>query len=188
MEETKSIVKLSSVDKLDNDTSKVINKILKEKDPNELKNLTQLFALAQAKKNILRSSTLNNIIDKTTEEMLARIEKHPGEFSHTDLINYLQAAQGAIDKASKLKEDLSTIQPVYNQQNNQLNIITGSELSRESKENVIDFFKKLLDKNSNVNNIKVEEDDVSSTPVEDENQTRTETVDEVKPNLLNEEE
>lgn len=182
MEESKELIKSSTKDKLDNDTSKVINKIIKEKDPTELKNLTQLFALTQAKKNILRSSTLNNIIDRTTEEMLARIEKHPGEFSHTDLINYLQAAQGAIDKANKLKEDLSTIQPIYNQQNNQVNIIAGSELSRESKENVIDFFKKLLNK-------KPEEDLKSEIKDEPQSQVEEDEIEPVsKPNFLNEEE
>lgn len=182
MEENKELIKSSTKDKLDNDTSKVINKIIKEKDPTELKNLTQLFALTQAKKNILRSSTLNNIIDKTTEEMLARIEKHPGEFSHTDLINYLQAAQGAIDKANKLKEDLSTIQPVYNQQNNQVNIIAGSELSRESKENVIDFFKKLLNK-------KPEENLKSEIKDEPQPQVEEDEIEPIsKPNFLNEEE
>lgn len=182
MEESKELIKSSTKDKLDNDTSKVINKIIKEKDPTELKNLTQLFALTQAKKNILRSSTLNNIIDRTTEEMLARIEKHPGEFSHTDLINYLQAAQGAIDKANKLKEDLSTIQPIYNQQNNQVNIIAGSELSRESKENVIDFFKKLLNK-------KPEENLKSEIKDEPQSQVEEDEIEPVsKPNFLNEEE
>lgn len=182
MEESKELIKPSTKDKLDNDTSKVINKIIKEKDPTELKNLTQLFALTQAKKNILRSSTLNNIIDKTTEEMLARIEKHPEEFSHTDLINYLQAAQGAIDKANKLKEDLSTIQPIYNQQNNQVNIIAGSELSRESKENVIDFFKKLLNK-------KPEENLKSEIKDEPQPQVEEDEIEPVsKPNFLNEEE
>lgn len=182
MEESKELIKSSTKDKLDSDTSKVINKIIKEKDPTELKNLTQLFALTQAKKNILRSSTLNNIIDKTTEEMLARIEKHPEEFSHTDLINYLQAAQGAIDKANKLKEDLSTIQPIYNQQNNQVNIIAGSELSRESKENVIDFFKKLLNK-------KPEENLKSEIKDEPQSQVEEDEVEPVsKPNFLNEEE
>ncbi len=182
MEESKELIKPSTKDKLDNDTSKVINKIIKERDPTELKNLTQLFALTQAKKNILRSSTLNNIIDKTTEEMLARIEKHPEEFSHTDLINYLQAAQGAIDKANKLKEDLSTIQPIYNQQNNQVNIIAGSELSRESKENVIDFFKKLLNK-------KPEENLKSEIKDEPQPQVEEDEIEPVsKPNFLNEEE
>lgn len=182
MEENKELIKPSTKDKLDNDTSKVINKIIKEKDPTELKNLTQLFALTQAKKNILRSSTLNNIIDKTTEEMLARIERHPGEFSHTDLINYLQAAQGAIDKANKLKEDLSTIQPIYNQQNNQVNIIAGSELSRESKENVIDFFKKLLNK-------KPEENLNSEIKDESQPQVKEDEIESIsKPNFLNEEE
>lgn len=182
MEESKELIKSSTKDKLDSDTSKVINKIIKEKDPTELKNLTQLFALTQAKKNILRSSTLNNIIDRTTEEMLVRIEKHPEEFSHTDLINYLQAAQGAIDKANKLKEDLSTIQPIYNQQNNQVNIIAGSELSRESKENVIDFFKKLLNKKPE-ENLKSEIKDESQSQVEED---EIEPVS--KPNFLNEEE
>ena len=182
MEESKELIKSSTKDKLDNDTSKLINKIIKEKDSTELKNLTQLFALTQAKKNILRSSTLNNIIDRTTEEMLARIEKHPEEFSHTDLINYLQAAQGAIDKANKLKEDLSTIQPIYNQQNNQVNIIAGSELSRESKENVIDFFKKLLNK-------KPEENLKSEIKDEPQSQVEEDEIEPVsKPNFLNEEE
>lgn len=182
MEENKELIKPSTKDKLDNDTSKVINKILKEKDPNELKNLTQLFALTQVKKNILRSSTLNSIIDKTTEEMLARLEKHPGEFSHTDLINYLQAAQNTIEKTNKLKDDLSTIQPIYNQQNNQVNIIAGSELSRESKENVIDFFKKLLNKNP-------EENLKSEIKDEPQPQVKEDEIEPIsKPNFLNEEE
>lgn len=120
-------------------TDKVVEDIVATNDPNELKDLTTLFNICMTKKNILRAETLNNLVDRSTEEMLRRIEHHPGEFSHTDLINYLNVAQSSLDKIAKSSEVLADQPVIVNQTNTQININGKEDTSKEEiRRNVLD--------------------------------------------------
>ena len=75
--------------------------------------------------------------------MLERFEKKPGEFSNSDLINYLQVTQNAIDRANK---SISLIDENPAITLNQVNINVTDNLSRESRTKIEDAVKAILQK------------------------------------------
>ena len=79
----------------------VIDLYTDENDIDKVKDLTHLFNLNQAKKNVLRVLKLNSLLDKVSDQMIERFTKQPGAFSNSDLLNYMQVTQSAIDRANK---------------------------------------------------------------------------------------
>ena len=130
---------------LDLQTAEVAQKILNEQDIDKVKDLTHLFNLNQSKKNVLRVMRLNGLLDKVSDQIIERFEKRPGEFSNSDLLQYMQVVQASIDRANKsvnLVEEAPIIS--LNQQNINVNINKADELDRESKNRVIDAVTALL--------------------------------------------
>ena len=146
MEENKDLSKTLDLISLDDETNSIAQRIIDESDLDEVKKLTQLFNLNQSKKNAMRVLKLNSLLDKVSDQMIERFEKKPGEFSNSDLLNYLTVTQNAIDRANKslnLVEDTPAIQL---QQNNQINVNIIDGMSRDSKEKVTDAVKSILAK------------------------------------------
>lgn len=134
---------------LDDKTNDIANKIVEEDDLEETKKLINLFNLHQAKKNVLRVLKFNSLLDKVSDQMLARFEKCPGEFSNGDLINYLTVTQNAIDRANK---SIALVDETPMIQFNQVNIANPEQsLSRESKENIIKAVQALMTKAKELN-------------------------------------
>lgn len=143
-EQKTNIDDLVNIIPLNKDISDVTQKIIEENDVDRLKNLTSLFNVNQAKKNALRVIKLNSLLDKVSDEMIARFEKHPGEFSNADLLNYLQVTQSAIDRANKSLGLIDEASPI---QFNQVNVnVKTDELDRESKEKVADAIKAIMNR------------------------------------------
>ena len=135
---------------LDIQTSQIAQEIINENDVDTIKDLTHLFNLNQAKKNVLRVMKLNGLLDTVSDKIIERFEKYPDNFSSADLLNYLQVTQNAIDKANKnlsLVEDTPVIQV---NQNNQVNLNIVDTYDRESKERVMEFIKSVLAKSSSI--------------------------------------
>lgn len=128
-------------------------------DPDSFKKLVDLFNFNQAKKNVIRTKTYSDILDKVADQMLERFNKNADEFSNADLLNYLQATQTAMEKASKSVETVNTNPAIQLNQLN-INVENSSDLSRESREKIKDVITKLL-----LQQQKVEE---VSTPLVDE--------------------
>ena len=100
MEDKISTDDILSAIPLDSNSNALAENILKESDLDEIKRLTQLFNLNQAKKNVLRVLKLNSLLDKVSDQMLERFEKRPGEFSNSD-VNVDKDPIKSIDKESK---------------------------------------------------------------------------------------
>lgn len=130
--------------KLKSETDEVIKNIVDTQDPSTLKDLTNLFNMCMTKKNILRAETLNDLVDHSTQEMLVRIKHHPGEFSHADLISYVNVAQASLDRITKSSEAVENAAIVFNQNNTQINVQTDTGISEETRQNVVDAMSKLL--------------------------------------------
>lgn len=132
---------------LDESTNKLAQDIIKEQDIDNIKNLMHLFNVSQAKKNVLRVLKLNDLLDKVQDQMVERFEKKPGEFSNADLLNYMQVAQQAIDRANK---SLTLVDETPAITMNQLNVsISGQDtdtLSRESREKVTEAINNIMKK------------------------------------------
>lgn len=177
---------------LDQDTTELAQQIIEEKNLDNLQNLTHLFNLNQAKKNVLRVMKLNQLLDKVSDQMIERFDKTPDNFSNADLLNYMQVTQSAIDRANKslnLVDETPAIQV-----NTQINVNANADgldlLDRESKGRVAEAIKGILNKIQSMNNtdlndiIEVKEEPINL--IEDKDEFVTENVKETV--LLNEEE
>lgn len=129
--------------KLDIYAKELADDIIKEQDLDKIKNLTNLFNINQHKKNIVRTTKLNELLDAITDQMVERFHKKPNEFSNADLLDYLTAVQNTIDKANKntAQEDLQPIQQINN---TQININNEEQLSKEARDRVLNFIKKTI--------------------------------------------
>ena len=146
-------------------------------------NLTHLFNLNQAKKNVLRILKLNQLLDKVSDQMIERFEKRPGEFSNADLLNYMQVAQSAIDRANK---SLNLVDETPAIQINQQNIIMDKEiLDKDSRDRVTDAVNAILNKINKMKNEEQKEDIIELIEEEKAEDTTNQPADETK--LLNEE-
>lgn len=130
---------------LDNSTADIAQKIIAEDNIENVKNLTHLFNLNQSKKNVLRVLKLNNLLDKVQDQMIERFEKKPGEFSNADLLNYMQVAQSAIDRANK---SLNLVDETPSITMNQVNVNISEDpvLNRESREKVTEAIAAIMKK------------------------------------------
>jgi len=140
-------------DGLDESISKIAQEIINENDVDSIKDLTHLFNLNQAKKNVIRVIKLNGLLDTVSDKIIERFEKYPDNFSSADLLNYLQVTQTAIDKANKnlnLVDDTPVIQVNHN---NQLNVNIIDTYDRESKERVLDYIKSVLANSTDSNDV-----------------------------------
>lgn len=130
---------------LEQETTAVLNKIVKSESTEELKSYVDMFSLNMAKKNAVRLAKLQNLMDAVTDQAVTRAEKHPGEFSNKELIDYMKVVQEQINSSQKNIETLGD-QPMIqiNNQKNEVNITMDSGLSRDSKNKVIDTIKALI--------------------------------------------
>lgn len=139
---------------LDTSNQQIANDIIAETSFDKTQELIRLFNLNQAKKNALRVLKLNNLLDKVQDSMIERFEKRPGEFSNTDLINYMNTVQNAIDRANK---SLNLIDEAPAITLNQVNVnVEDPVLNRESREKITNAINALL--KLNLNNEQKEEE------------------------------
>lgn len=138
--------------KLDQDTTNIVNDIVNAEDTKEIKDLTQLFNIAQTKKNMLRIMQMNNLIDGVTQQMMERIEKRPGDFSNDELVSYLNSIQNALDKTNKnISPD--DIPMITLSQTNNVNVSIGEQFDRESRERIAQAVKALLNSDLDKNEV-----------------------------------
>lgn len=146
--ETKDIVNLIP---LDASTNELAQKIIDENDLTTVQNLTHLFNLNQAKKNVLRVIKMSSLLDKITDQISERVERRPGEFSNNDLLNYMNVVQASIDRANK---SLNLVDETPAIQLNQVNINVNEDdvLSKDSRDKVTDAIKSIMSKLNNLQN------------------------------------
>ena len=121
----------------DNTKQQLINANTKK----ELEDIVAIFNLDIAKKNILRSAVYSDVVDKVIEEISARIEKHPGQFSNKELLDYMTVIQNQLSKSALENKEVPTIaiqQNIVNV-NNPLN-----DFDRESKDRMREALKAVL--------------------------------------------
>lgn len=162
---------LEGLIRLDSDADEIANKIMQETDDSNIKNLTHLFNLNQAKKNALRILKLNSLLDKVSDQMIERFEQRPGEFSNNDLLNYMTVVQSSIDRANK---QLNLIDEMPAITLNQVNVSMENMLDRESRSKITEAVNKILQMASTeekriVEDIIVEPEIVEETTLENEN-------------------
>ena len=150
MEDNLTSDEVANLIPLDNATKDLANKILGESDLEETQRMIKLFNLNQAKKNVLRVIKLNSLLDKVSDQMIARFEQTPGQFSNADLLNYMQVTQSAIDRAQKALNLVDETPAITVNQVN-VNINEEDTLSKESRDNIMLAVKQILDKSKELN-------------------------------------
>ena len=144
---------------LDTPQEELEKQLLSENDLDRLNQVINLFNLNIKRKDMVRTSKLNDLQDKITDQMSDRLSNRAGEFSNKDLLEYYKVIQDTISKADNSLDEIDTPAIQINQQ--QININTETELSRESKERVKDVINQILagknnaftEFNSNINDI-----------------------------------
>lgn len=125
------------------------SKLLEASDPDELKDLVDLFNFNLKKKELLRLNSFSDMQDSVVEELSQRLLQNSGSFSNADLLNYLNSIQKILDKSNQEEKYIPTIAI---QKNNTINI-DGTTLSRESKDRVKAAIKAILDGNNNISDL-----------------------------------
>ena len=98
--------------------------------------MIKIFNLNQSKKNVVRVLKLSKLLDCIYDQMIARVESRPGEFSNEDLMKYVTTIQSAIEKANK-SLDLVQEAPAIGI-GTQINIVNQGEVfDRESREKIL---------------------------------------------------
>ena len=146
-----------SVVNVNSDIEKTAQSILDENDLDKVKDLTHLFNLNQAKKNVVRIMKLNGLMDTVADKIIERFEKYPDNFSNAELLSYLQVTQNTIEKASKSLELIDETPAIQFNNNTQVNVSIIDSLDRESKARGADVIRSILNsKNVNIEDNKNE--------------------------------
>ncbi len=149
MEENKiSQNDLISLSSLDEKMTSITENIIKEDNPESLKELINLFNLQEIKKNTIRANKFNKLLDGISDELLLRFDRYHNQFSNDDMFKFIQVVQQALDKTKKVESALDTIPKIT--VNQQINIQNNeTELSREERENILAALKSIQNMNNN---------------------------------------
>ena len=109
-------------------------KLLTENDLDKLDDIINIFNLNIKRKDIVRTSKLNDLQDKIADQMTLRLTEKANEFSNKDLLDYFKVLQDTINKSDNSLESIDTPAIQINQQ--QINIGEETELNRASREKV----------------------------------------------------
>ena len=127
----------NGLEMLSQSSQEIADKIATSNEMSEVKDLTQLFNLNQAKRNVYRLLKLNGLLDKIDDAIVERINKNPNLFNNADLINYLNAVQNSIEKSTKLVGGVETAPLIQiNNTENNVNIAT-EQLTSEERQRIL---------------------------------------------------
>lgn len=118
----------------------MVDSILEETDVDDLNDIIKLFNINLKKRNLIRSSKLSEVQDKVVEQMAARVEDRPDNFSNEDLLKYYKTIQDTLNKADTSLDQMEV--PTI-QVNQQINVGTD-EFDRESRKRILDTVNQIL--------------------------------------------
>lgn len=131
---------------LKSDSEELEIRLLEEDNIDNIKAIIDLFNINIKKKNIIRTSKLNELQDKVYNQIDERLTNRASSFSNKDLLEYFKVMQDTINK-SDIDSDQVTAPNIQINQNT-LNIGVGAELTRESRQKITDAIKNILNKNT----------------------------------------
>lgn len=123
--------------------------ILEEENIDELNNIIDLFNLNLKKKDIIRSSKLNELQDNIVQEIGVRIE-NPYTITDKDLLGYFKAIQETITKSDNNLENVKIPTIQLNQQIN----INKAEFNSESRKKILAAVNNIMSNIENSEDIK----------------------------------
>lgn len=140
MEDDKKPVELEKRSEL----SQIADAIVKESDPQKIKDLTELFNSNANKRKIVRASKVNELLDLVSAEMSTRLETMPSTFTNDVLLNYWKVLEDSASKSTSQESGVNDSKLISLTQNNQVNILSNSDLDTRSRKNVTEAVRKIL--------------------------------------------
>lgn len=140
---------------IDTESGDLINKISKAKNKDELEYLYQQFNINNTKKNAIRISQLNQLLDKVNNEAAERLTKRPEQISNKEMLDYMNAIGNQIERSQKLVDgikDITAVQVNNNTQNTvNINLSQSGDLklNKESRNKITDIISMILQENNN---------------------------------------
>lgn len=122
----------------------LITEILQESDLNKLKDLTHAFNAFQTKRQILRVSALNDVQDALVQQMADRLRQQPHNFDNKDIALWMKTVQQTMDSAKQEIDSIDDVPTITYQNNTQINVNVEDNLSRESREKILDVLNQIL--------------------------------------------
>ena len=143
----------------------LVDELMSATDSADINRLVDAFNLNIKKKELIRASKYNDLLDSITAQVEKRIKERPDGFSNKDLLSYLATIQSVLDSSvSSTVDTISSIQVT----NNQFNIsVEEPELDRNSMERIKNVVQSILSSAENPP-ILIEGNVVESEPVVDE--------------------
>ena len=128
-------------DIVESKTKDILEQITQTDNTEDIKQLTAMFNLNMAKKNMIRLLKLSGLLDVLSETAIDRVNNHSDEITNKELIDYLNVIQTLIDKSTKTV-DTATINAPVIQINTQNNIIANDSIldklkTKESRDRVL---------------------------------------------------
>ena len=130
---------------LDNDIQSVAQQLIEETDTETSKDLVHLFNWHLSKKNAIRLLKLSGLYDSITDQMIDRFQRRAGEFSNSDLLNYLQTVENSMEKSQKSLSQVDTQPAIVQQNNTQINFNVLDGFDDDSKERIANAIKSILE-------------------------------------------
>ena len=129
---------------LSKNSAELQSDIVQEKNPDKLKDLTHMFNIVQAKKNVLRASQLDALYDQLLAEAQKRLAN--GAFQdNEDFMNAWKMIEGALNRA-EAKVNLVDETPAITllQQNNTVNVGGAEVITKESRDRILKAVQSLM--------------------------------------------
>lgn len=116
--------------------------LLEETDVDNIKAIIDIFNLNIKRKDIIRANKLNELQDRIYNIIDDRLENSPETFGNKVLLEYFKTVQDTINKSEINSEDV--VAPKIQLNQNNLNINMGHTLNRDSRQNVLDAIKTII--------------------------------------------
>lgn len=122
--------------KLDQASLQIIKQTIAENDSAKTKDLTIMFNNIQKKKAMVRVDKLNTLLDVITDQAIERFTLRPDELSNQELFQGLKTVQELTEKNQKIILDQQEAAPLIQINQQEVNVGTTIELTRESRDKV----------------------------------------------------
>lgn len=120
----------------------IASELMDATDSADINRLVDAFNLNIKKKELIRASKYNDLLDSITAQVEKRITERPDGFSNKDLLSYLDTIQSILDSSvSTTVDTISSIQVT----NNQFNIsVDDNTFDRNSMERIKNAVQSIL--------------------------------------------
>ena len=122
----------------------ILNKINSVTTTEELKDVTNLFNLNITKKEMARVMQQSELYDLVLQQAGDRLRKRPDELSTKDLIDYMNAFRGNIDKTQSYIDKVENSPTIQVNNDNKKVVVNINNLNRDASEEVLEVVNTLL--------------------------------------------